>query len=65
MREMDKSLFSEYRDLLVMMIMLDSGMRLGETLSIEMDQLNLVKQPICLSSNKTKGRKERMGLSCV
>ena len=59
MREMDKSLFSEYRDLLVMMIMLDSGTRLGETLSIEMDQLNLVEQTICLPADKTKGRKER------
>ena len=58
-RCLDKSLFTEYRDLLIIMIMLDSGTRLGETLSIENDQINLVERTIYLPAEKTKGRKER------
>lgn len=59
LKNMDKSYFSEYRDMLIMMIMLDAGTRLGETLSIENDQLNLVDQCVFLPAEKTKGRKAR------
>ena len=59
MRVMDKSLFSEYRDLLIMMVMLDSGTRLGETLSITNEELNVMDHTIYLPADKTKGRKER------
>jgi len=43
----------------VMMIMLDSGTRIGETLSIEGDQINLLERTIHLPAEKTKGRKSR------
>lgn len=59
LKSMDKSYFSEYRDLLIMMVMLDTGTRLGETLSIENNQLNLAEQNIFLPADKTKGRKAR------
>lgn len=59
LKNMDKSYFSEYRDMLIMMIMLDAGTRLGETLSIENDQLNITEQSIFLPADKTKGRKAR------
>lgn len=55
-RSMNTALFSEYRDLLIMMLMLDSGMRIGETLSIEMNQIDLASRTIQLSAEKTKGR---------
>ena len=59
LKNLDRSYFSEYRDLLVIMLMLDSGTRLGETLSIEMDQLDLLDRCVLLPGDKTKGRKAR------
>ena len=56
---MDCARFSEYRDMLVMMLMLDAGMRLGETLSAETEQLNLETHSLYLPADKTKGRKAR------
>lgn len=44
LRAMDRSYFPEYRDLIVMMIMLDAGTRLGETLSATMEQLNVPRR---------------------
>ena len=58
-KSLDKSVFHEYRDLLVALLMLDCGMRLGETLSIEMRQVNMMERSILLPADKTKGRKER------
>lgn len=59
LKSMDTSYFPEHRDKLVMMIMLDSGTRLGETLSIEMDQIDLIGKTIHLPADKTKGRAAR------
>lgn len=56
---MDRSIYSEYRDLIVMILMLDCGTRLGETLSIEESQIDLDERTIFLPSEKTKGRKGR------
>lgn len=55
----NKEVFCEYRDMIAMMIMLDSGTRLGETLSLEVDQINLLERTIHLPAEKTKGRKTR------
>ena len=54
---LDRSYFSEYRDLLVIMLMLDSGTRLGETLSIELKQVDLHDRSVLFPADKTKGRK--------
>ena len=59
LNNMDTSYFSEYRDMICMMIMLDSGTRLGETLSIEMHQIDLINRTIQLPAEKTKGRTAR------
>ena len=59
MKTPDKSRFHEYRDIMIAMVMLDSGTRLGETLSMELDELNLTERTIRLPADKTKGRKER------
>ena len=56
---LDKSIYAEYRDRLVAMLMLDAGTRLGETLSIEMDEIDLVERSIRLPAEKTKGRRTR------
>lgn len=59
LRGLDRSYFSEYRDLLVIMLMMDSGTRLGETLSIELKQVDLHDRSVLLPADKTKGRKAR------
>ena len=41
------------------MLMLDAGTRLGETLSIEMEEIDLVERSIRLPAEKTKGRRTR------
>ena len=56
---LDREKFSEYRDYVVLMLMLDSGTRLGETLSVETEQLDLAARTLTLPADKTKGRKER------
>ena len=60
LRRLDRSYFSEYRDMLVILLILDSGMRLGETLSIELSQLDLCEHCVMLPADKTKGRKARV-----
>lgn len=59
LKSMNKSHFHEYRDYMAIMIMLDSGTRLGETLSAENGQLNLHERCLYLPADKTKGRKAR------
>ena len=58
-KNMDTSYYTEYRDMMIMMVMLDAGTRLGETLSAEEEQLNIEEQSLRLPADKTKGRKER------
>ena len=60
MRTFDRSLYSEYRDQMIVMIILDTGMRIGETISIEMQQVDLFEMTIRLPADKTKGKKDRM-----
>ena len=59
MKSLDKRVFSEYRDWLVMMVMLDTGTRIGETLSIEDEQLNIDMRSLHLPAEKTKSRRAR------
>ena len=59
LKSMDSSYFSEYRDMMIMMLMMDTGTRLGETLSAEEDQLNIEEQSLHLPADKTKGRMAR------
>ena len=40
---MDKSYFSEHRDYAMIMLMIDSGMRLGECSCLLMEDINLDK----------------------
>lgn len=56
---LDKSYFSEHRDFAMIMLMIDSGMRLGECTRLTMDDLNIVKRQIFLKAEITKGRKDR------
>ena len=59
-RCLDKSYFSEHRDFAMIMLMIDSGMRLGECSCLLMEDINLAKRQAVLREEITKGRKERM-----
>ena len=55
----DLSYFSEHRDYTILMLILDSGMRIGECLGIEIKDINLTDRTILLPAEHTKGRKGR------
>lgn len=56
---LDRSYFSEHRDYMMIMLMLDSGMRLGECSTLLVTDLELHRKRINLRAEETKGRRER------
>ena len=56
---LDKSYFSEHRDYVIIVLMLDSGMRLGECLRLTADDIHLTKRCAVLKAEATKGQKGR------
>ncbi len=56
---LDRSYFSECRDAMIITLILDTGMRLGECLTLKVDQIDIVECVIELSAEVTKGRKGR------
>ena len=57
---LDRSYYSEHRDYVMTVLMIDSGMRLGECACLTVDAVNLAKRQIILSAENTKGRKSRL-----
>ena len=57
---LDKSYFSEHRDFAMIMLMIDSGMRLGECSCLTTDDIDLAHKQILLRAEITKGRKDRV-----
>lgn len=55
----DRSYFSEHRDYMMILLMLDSGMRLGECSTLLVADLELSRKRINLRPEETKGRQER------
>ena len=56
---LDKSYFPESRDFTVIFLILDTGMRLGECLSLTEDMVNITERTIQIPAGITKGRKNR------
>jgi len=56
---MDTSKYHEYRDYIVIQLLFDSGMRIGECLMINICDVDVVKCAILLQAENTKGRKNR------
>ena len=52
--------YSEHRDYAMIVLMIDSGMRLGECTCLLTEDVNLAKRQIFLKAEITKGRKDRM-----
>ena len=55
----DRSYYPEHRDFMIIMLILDTGMRLGECLQISTEDLDMDDRTICLPAENTKGRKTR------
>lgn len=55
----DKSYFAEHRDYVMILLMLDSGMRLGECSRLLVTDLELSRRRVNLRAEETKGRKDR------
>lgn len=56
---MDTSKYHEYRDYIVIQLIFDTGMRIGECLSTVVDDMDITKRAILLQAENTKGRKSR------
>lgn len=59
LKALDISRFSEYRDSVIIQLLLDTGMRISECLLISNSDLNLAKRCIYLPAEHTKGKKSR------
>lgn len=57
--KLDRSYYSEHRDFVMIMLMLDSGMRLGECSCLLVEDLDLARRKISLRAEITKGRQDR------
>ena len=57
--QLDRSYFPEHRDYTMIILMIDTGMRLGECSVLMIEDLNLAKRQILLRAEVTKGRKDR------
>lgn len=59
-KSMDMTKFNEYRDHVVCCIIMDTGMRLSETLNLTIDNVDFVRRTIIIPGEITKGRKDRV-----
>lgn len=58
--QLDKSYYPEHRDFAMIMLMIDSGMRLGECSCLLLDDIDLATHKIFLRAEITKGRRDRV-----
>lgn len=58
LKSMDNSKFHEYRDNIIIQTLLDTGSRIGETLSLLVEDLDLVNRSITLRAENTKGNEK-------
>lgn len=59
MKSFDRGLYKEHRDSMIIMLLMDTGMRLGECLKIKIEDVDMVERTICLPAENTKGRQAR------
>ena len=59
----DRSYYPEHRDFMAIMLILDTGMRLGECLQVTTDDIDMDDRTICLPAENTKGRRTRFVFS--
>ena len=59
-RCLDLSKYSEYRDCIVIQLIIDTGMRIGECLLLMMEDIDINERCIMLKAENTKGKKDRV-----
>lgn len=57
--KLDRSYYSEHRDYVMILLIMDSGMRLGECSCLLVEDVDLSRRRIHLRAEITKGRKDR------
>lgn len=57
--DLDITVFAEFRDKIIIQLLLDTGMRIGECLAIRVTDLKIEEKTIFLPAEHTKGRKDR------
>lgn len=58
-RAIDTTKFHEYRDYVIIQLIMDTGMRLGETLSLKYEDMDIDRRAILIPAGVTKGKKDR------
>lgn len=58
-KSLDLTKFSEYRDYVILQLLMDTGMRIGETLSLKDEDIYLDRKAIFIPCEINKGRKDR------
>lgn len=59
-KSMDCTKFHEFRDYTCINLIFDTGMRLSETLHLDVDNVDLLRRTILIPADLTKGRKDRV-----
>ena len=57
---LDLSKFHEFRDYIIINLIFDTGMRLGETLNLTINDIDFVRRTILIPADITKGKKDRV-----
>lgn len=60
MKAPDQQQWAQWRDYIIMTLILDAGLRLNEICALEKDEVNFVKKHIALPASKNKNRKSRV-----
>lgn len=55
----DTTKFSEYRDYVIIQLIMDTGMRLGETLALKCDDVDIERRSILIPAEIAKSKKDR------
>ncbi|NRT62732.1 integrase/recombinase XerD [Clostridium saccharoperbutylacetonicum] len=59
-KSIDITKFHEYRDYIICNIIMDSGMRLNETLNLTINDVDFTRRTILIPSEINKGRRDRV-----
>ena len=59
-KSMDLTKFNEYRDYIITNLILDTGMRLTETLNLTINDIDIVRRSILIPAEINKGKKDRV-----
>jgi integrase/recombinase XerD len=59
LKSLDLTSYAEYRDYVILHFLMDSGMRIGETLNLKTNDVLIDKKAIFIPTEITKGRKDR------